>query len=337
MKATTLLAAQRVRVQTKAVQAGPRANTNLGLPGSQRFSLLQPGQGPRPTTAHSGREQHARQRRGARSHALFRPLPRARPHPVRRARPSRDEPGVTRSDRQREKGALGPPRRGTYGLVHVYPSRPPAASQGRLRGSLLPVSPRRQTHHTFYGPSGAKLPRDPDKAVRRAGTAVRARKTDTKREVPIHGAEGLTGKQGAALHSRKHRKTPCRAWENRSQHQTSHAKRSQDRQLSETKVGGGCSAIGRFWQSSHGAVAPGQALPKPPYKLPPHIVASRPPPGDPTSNFQTGNLCTFGVQLTLDGCPSKPAAFPALVDCRWVVRGLATWALTSLSPQQPGP
>ena len=63
MKATTLLAAQRVRVQTKAVQAGPRANTNLGLPGSQRFSLLQPGQGPRPTTAHSGREQHARQRR----------------------------------------------------------------------------------------------------------------------------------------------------------------------------------------------------------------------------------------------------------------------------------
>jgi len=137
------------------------------------------------------------------------------------------------------RAALGPPSRGTYGLVHVYPSRPPAASQGRLRGSRLPVSPRRQTHHSFYGPSGAEQSQDPNIAVGRARTAVRARRTDTVagNPNPRHGPIGWR----SALHSQNTRKMPCQPTRNHSLHRTSHAKRSQNRQCQRQKLGEGSS------------------------------------------------------------------------------------------------
>ena len=78
-------------------------------------------------------EQLAAWRRGAaqtRGPALApaRPLPRARRHLMRQARPSRDEPGVTRSDAEAE-GTLGPPW-GPSGTPRLQPS---FRDQGRRR------------------------------------------------------------------------------------------------------------------------------------------------------------------------------------------------------------
>ena len=212
---------------------------------------------------------------------LSRTLPRARQHPVGRARLYRDEPGVTRSDRQREKGSLGPPRRGTYGLVHVYPSRPPAASQGRLRGSRLPVSPRRQTHHSFYGPSGAEQSQDPNIAVGRARTAVRARRTDTVagNTNPRHGPHRLA--QRAAL--AKHQKNALPTYE-RPQACIGPLTPNGHKIASVRDKSWGKEAHKGRPDQKNSRTEPSHQLkfwPILPYKLPPHTLSTRRPAQDP--------------------------------------------------------
>jgi len=56
---------------------------------------------------------------------------------------------------QREKGGIGPPRRGSYCLVHEYPSRPKVATAAAScsRGTKAGGSPQREsaTHVTAQG------------------------------------------------------------------------------------------------------------------------------------------------------------------------------------------
>ena len=117
---------------------------------------VRPAPAPRPRAAGgrggpAGGERERALQGGKPTRTPTRPFPRAGRHPVRRARPSRDEPGVARSDTD---GAGRSHRRSKGSRTDGRPS-------GRRQPARSFSTRRHRSHRTFYGPSDAGRPQTP--------------------------------------------------------------------------------------------------------------------------------------------------------------------------------